>query len=89
MIDLVISIWYGILGGLIRLLVSLLKNYQTSGKIEFNRLWFFFILLICVGAFSGIVLGISKQLSLLGGYAGIDLLDGYYKSFKRKKIKFR
>lgn len=89
MIDLLVSILYGVLGALIRLLISLLKNYQTEGKINFKRLWFFFVLLIFVGAFSGIVLGINKQLSLLGGYAGIDLIDGYYKAFKRKKIKLK
>ncbi len=89
MTDIFVSIGFGILGGLIRLLVSLLKSYQNSEKIKFGRLWFFFILIISVGAFSGIILGINKQLSLLGGYAGIDLIDGYFKAFKRKKIKLK
>ena len=47
------------------------------------------IVLIACGAFSGILFGFAKQLSFLGGYAGMDLIDGYYKHFKRKKFKIR
>lgn len=87
--DLTTAIIYGILGGVARLVVDLIKSYQLKRKINFRRFGFYIILLIGFGAFSGIVFGFMKQLSFLGGYAGLDLIDGYYKHFRRKKFKIR
>lgn len=87
--ELILSIIYGILGSIARLLVSFLKSYKSNGRINIGKFGFYTIVVLLAGAFSGIVLGSGKQLSFLGGYAGLDLLDGYYKSFKRKKIKFK
>ena len=87
--ELIVSITFGVLGGIIRLFVSLLKSIKTKEKINYKKAWFYLIFLVTTGAFSGIVLGFNKQLSFLGGYAGMDLLDGYFKSFNAKKIKFK
>jgi len=89
MSELTTAILFGILGGAARLLVDLIKTYQLKKKIDFRRFGFYIILLISFGAFSGIIFGFAKQLSFLGGYAGMDLIDGYYKHFKRKKFKIR
>ena len=89
MTDLISSIIYGITGGLARLVVDLIKTYMSKKKPNFTRLGFYIILLIAFGAFSGIIFGFAGQLSFLGGYAGLDLIDGYYKHFRRKKFKIR
>ena len=44
------------------------------------------VVVLAVGAFSGIVLSYGKVLSFLAGYAGLDLIEGYYKVFKKRKI---
>jgi len=82
------AIGYGILGGFLRILVTLLKTFQAKQEINWNGMFVYVIVLLAVGAFSGIVLGYGTIISFLGGYAGIDLLDGYYKSFSKKKLKF-
>lgn len=89
MSELTTAIVFGILGGVARLLIDFIKAYQLKRKIDFRRFGFYIILLIAFGAFSGIIFGFAKQLSFLGGYAGLDLIDGYYKHFKRKKFKIR
>jgi len=87
--ELLIAISYGLLGGFTRLLVGLLKSYNSKEKPKLNRIWFYILIVLSAGAFSGIVLGVSKTLSFLGGYAGIDLLDGYFKAFKRKEVRIK
>ena len=87
--ELLIAIGYGLLGGFTRLLVGLLKSYNSKEKPKLNRIWFYILIVLSAGAFSGIVLGVSKTLSFLGGYAGIDLLDGYFKAFKRKEVRIK
>jgi len=89
MTDLINAMLYGIGGGLVRLIIDLIKAYQKKEKVDQSKLWFYMIVLIACGAFSGILFGFAKQLSFLGGYAGMDLIDGYYKHFKRKKFKIR
>ena len=89
MSDLSGAIAYGILGGLARLFIDLIKNYQLKKKLDLNKFGFYIILLIAFGAFCGIVFGFAKQLSFLGGYSGLDLIDGNYKHFRRKKFKIR
>jgi len=89
MTELTTAIVFGILGGCARLVVDIIKSYQLKTKIDFSKFGFYFILIIAFGAFSGIVFGFMKQLSFLGGYAGLDLIDGYYKHFRRKKFKIK
>jgi hypothetical protein len=39
-----------------------------------------------IGVFTGIVFNFDPRLSLLAGYAGTDILEGIYKSFKTEKV---
>ena len=39
-----------------------------------------------IGVFTGIVFNFDSRLSLLAGYAGTDILEGIYKSFKTEKV---
>ncbi len=82
------AIGFGIGGGAVRIGVTILKALQQKQKIQPKGMIFYSIVMIAAGAFSGIVLGYNNVLSFLGGYAGIDLMDGYYKSFSSKKIRF-
>ena len=87
--ELISSIGFGILGGVARVLIDFLRTYQSGEKINFKRMWIYFFIVIVAGAFSGIVLDFGKTLSFLGGYAGLDLINGYYRTFKNKKIKIK
>ena len=77
------------MGGLVRILITSLKTIQLKKKLSFTGFGIYAIVVIAVGAFSGIILSYGKILSFLGGYAGLDLIDGYYKAFKKKQIKFK
>ncbi len=85
--EILISAGFGILGGVVRSMVMAWKNFRY-GRVSSGGFLFYTFALIFMGAFSGIVLGFGKVLSFLAGYASLDLMDGYYKSFKGKKIKF-
>ena len=85
----VITSAIGIIGAIVRILITSLKTIQLKKKLSFTGFGIYAIVVIAVGAFSGIILSYGKILSFLGGYAGLDLIDGYYKAFKKKQIKFK
>lgn len=79
---------FGMLGALARLLIVCVKTLTLDKKITKDMMIIYGVSMISIGAFSGIVLSYGKMLSFLAGYAGIDLLNGYYKIFTQKlKIK--
>lgn len=80
---------FGIIGALVRILVTSLKTIRLKKKLSFAGFGLYAVVVIAIGAFSGIILGYGKILSFLGGYAGLDLIDGYCKAFKKKQIKFK
>ena len=85
--EILIAAGFGSIGALVRFLVTSLKVMHE--KIEIGKLLVYAVIILAIGAFSGIVLSYGKILSFLAGYAGLDLLDGYYKSFMKKKIVFK
>jgi len=85
--EILIAAGFGIMGALVRVLVVSLKTAQLKRKISFQGFGVYAMVVLAVGAFSGIVLSYGKILSFLAGYAGLDLIEGYYKTFKKKKIK--
>ena len=76
----------GGLGGLTRGVVGLLKALSLRRRI----LWPYYVITVVVaviiGIFVGIVFDFDPRLSLLAGYAGTDILEGIYKSFKVDKV---
>ncbi len=86
--EILVAAIFGIFGGLVRALVTILKVKQIR-EINFAGAFLYFVVVLAVGAFSGVVLSFGKVLSFLGGYAGLDLLDGYYKTMKSKKINLK
>lgn len=85
--EILASAIFGILGGLVRAIVMIFKvghvrRINTSGIVLYS------LVMISIGAFSGIVLGFGNMLSFLGGYAGLDLMEGYTRTVKAKSVKF-
>lgn len=76
----------GGIGGLTRGFVGLLKALSIRRKI----LWFYYaitvVIAVVIGVFVGIIFDFDPRLSLLAGYAGTDILEGIYKSFKVSKV---
>ncbi len=76
----------GGIGGLTRGVVGLLKALSLRRKI----LWAYYaitvIVAVIIGVFVGIIFDFDPRLSLLAGYAGTDILEGIYKSFKVDKV---
>ncbi len=87
--SLLIGAGFGILGGIIRFAIISLKMISVRKKIFFQGFFMQAVVLIFIGAFSGILLNYGQVLSFLAGYAGLDLMDGYYKAFSKKKIKMK
>ncbi len=77
-----ISILYGILGGLVRALIGLLKYYGKNikhKKIRFGYLTFSLVVAAAVGAFAGALEHGDWRLAILSGYVWTDFLEGVYK----------
>lgn len=76
----------GGVGGLTRGVVGLLKALSLRRRI----LWMYYgitvLIAIIIGIFVGIIFDFDPRLSLLAGYAGTDILEGIYKSFKVSKV---
>ncbi len=80
---------FGVLGGAVRFAITVVKTLSINRKIAAQGLLMYAAMLILVGAFSGLMLNYGNVISFLAGYAGLDLMDGYYKAFSRKKIKMK
>ena len=76
----------GGIGGLTRGVVGLLKALSLRRRI----LWAYYaitvVIAVIIGVFVGIIFDFDPRLSLLAGYAGTDILEGLYKSFKVQKV---
>ncbi len=76
----------GGIGGLTRGVVGLLKALSLRRRI----LWAYYaitvVIAVIIGIFVGIIFDFDPRLSLLAGYAGTDILEGIYKSFKVQKV---
>ena len=79
---------FGLLGGAVRFLVTSLKA-SVVRKVSWRGLILYGVIVLFVGAFSGVLLNFGRVLSFLAGYAGLDLIEGYAKVFKSKKISLK
>ncbi len=84
-----VSAGLGALGGLTRGIVGLLKALSLRRRIIWNYWLITVVIATIIGAFVGVVFDFDYRLSLLAGYAGSDILEGIYKSFKVQKIYVR
>ena len=84
--EILIAAILGGVGGLTRGFIGLLKALSMRRKI----LWGYYAITVMVafviGIFVGLIFNFDYRLSLLAGYAGTDILEGIYKSFKVEKV---
>ena len=79
----------GGIGGLTRGFIGLLKALSLRRKILWPYYAITVIIAVVIGIFVGIIFDFDPRLSLLAGYAGTDILEGIYKSFKVSKVYVR
>lgn len=84
--ELLLAALLGLLGGVVRSVVGLLKSMAAKRKI----VWLYWLVTVVasglVGVMTGIIFSYDPRLSVLAGYAGTDLLEGVYKMFKVQKF---
>ena len=76
----------GGIGGLTRGFVGLLKALSLRRRILWGYYFITVLVALVIGVFTGIIFNFEPRLSLLAGYAGTDILEGIYKSFKVEKV---
>lgn len=76
----------GGIGGLTRGLVGLLKALSLRRRILWGYYAITVLVALIIGIFTGIIFNFDARLSLLAGYAGTDIIEGIYKSFKVEKV---
>jgi hypothetical protein len=76
----------GGVGGLTRGVVGLLKALSMRRRILWGYYAITVFVALIVGIFTGIIFSFDARLSLLSGYAGTDIIEGIYKSFKVEKV---
>ncbi len=76
----------GGIGGLTRGVVGLLKALSLRRRILWPYYAITVLVAVIIGVFVGIIFDFDPRLSLLAGYAGTDILEGIYKSFKVDKV---
>ena len=79
----------GGIGGLTRGFVGLLKAMSLKRNILWGYYLITVVIAVIIGIFVGIIFNFDPRLSLLAGYAGTDILEGIYKSFKVEKVYVR
>ena len=75
----------GGIGGLTRGLIGLLKALSLRRRILWGYYSITVLVAVVIGVFIGLIFNFDYRLSLLAGYAGTDILEGIYKSFKVDK----
>ena len=82
----VIALGVGALGGVARATVGMFKALAVKMKIEWSYWIFTVIVAAIIGAFTGMIFNFDLRLSALAGYAGTDIIEGIYRSFKVDKV---
>ena len=83
-------IWYsalfGLIGGIARALIGLLKHYRIYKKTKFSFNYFLITILVSgfIGMFVSLVITSNYSLSLISGYVGIDIIENLVKIYRRK-----
>lgn len=81
------SALWGLLGALAKVLVSLSIARQLRRAIAVKGFALYAFIVLATGIFAGIIFNFGRAGSFIGGYAGLDLMEGFYKAFKGRKIE--
>lgn len=76
----------GAVGGFVRGSIGLLKAMASKREIIWGYYFLTIFIAVIIGIFTGIIFNFDYRLSLLAGYAGTDILESVYKSFKTQSI---
>ncbi len=76
----------GLIGGLTRGLVGLLKALALKRQVLWGYWIITAVVAMLIGLFLGLIFNFDYRLSLLAGYAGTDILESVYKSFTVQKV---
>ena len=76
----------GGVGGAVRGFIGLLKAMSLRRRILWGYFAITIVVAIVIGIFIGIIFNFDYRLALLAGYAGTDILEAIYKSFKVEKV---
>ena len=87
--ELLLSGLLGMIGGVIRGTIGLFKGLAVKRKVSWSYWLFTALLSGLIGILTGVVFSFDYRLSILAGYAGTDILEGLYKSFKIEKVYVR
>jgi len=84
------SILMGLLGGIVRSLVGILKYFERNKGTGTIRVWYVvFSLLVSaiVGALAGALVDGDWRFAIAAGYAGTDFIEGMYKIKLRQGLE--
>ena len=87
--ELVIPGLIGLVGGLTRGVIGLLKALSLRRRIIWTYWLITAVVAMIIGIFTGLIFNFDWRLALLAGYAGTDILEGIYKSFQVQKVYVR
>ncbi len=77
---------FGLLGGIARSFVGLIKHYRINRKTKF-KLFYLLVTIMgagIIGAFVSLVVNTDYKISLISGYVGIDIVENLVKAYKKK-----
>ncbi len=77
---------FGLIGGLIRALMGILKHYRITKTAKFKPAYLTITLILSavIGMLVSVSISTNYLLNLVAGYAGIDFLENIIKISKRK-----
>ena len=87
--SLLYSALFGLVGGIARALIGILKYYRIEQKTKFRPEYFLITILVSgfIGMFASLIITSNYALSLISGYVGIDIIENLVKIY-RKKLDF-
>ncbi len=84
--ELVLPAVLGLVGGATRGVVGMIKALSLKRRIIWEYYLVTLLVAMIIGLFTGIIFSFDYRLSLLAGYAGTDILEAVYKTFKTEKV---
>ena len=77
---------FGLVGGLARSVAGLLKVMSIKMKLRWSYWTLNAIISGIIGILVGMIFSFDYRASALGGFAGLDVLEGIYKAFAVQKV---
>ncbi len=77
---------FGLIGGIARAFVGLLKHYRINKKTKFKPSYLIITIIGAgiIGIFTSLVITANYTISLISGYVGIDIIENLVKIYKKK-----